>query len=131
MNALTLELTTPAIDETSLFQRARGGDLDACAALLDEIAPDVYGEVLLEVRNAHEAQRVTDDALIAVMKPLHRGEISSVLELRWRVASRARIEAAALSGRREQLTGVRASIRHLFGALAASGLAIYATVLAI
>ncbi len=131
MNARTLELTTPAFEETSLMQRARGGDLEACAALLDEIAPDVYGEVLLEVRDTREAQRITDEALIAVTKPLRRGQIGSMRELRWRVASRARTGAAALSGRREQLTDVRASIRHLFGVLAASGLAVYATVLVI
>lgn len=130
MNARILELTTPAIDEALLMERARSGDLDACAALLDEIAPDVYGEVLLEVRDAREAQRITNDALIAVTKPLRRGEIRSIRELRWRVASRARTEAAAVSGRREQLTDVRAGIRHLFGLLAASGLAVYATVLA-
>ena len=131
MNARTLEQTTPEAGEATLLQRARTGDIAASAALLDEIAPDIYGEVLLEVGDAREAHRIADEALIAAAKPLRRGEISSVRELRWRVASRARIEAAALSRRREQLTGVRAGIRHLFGVLAASGLAVYATVLAI
>ena len=83
------------------------------------------------MRDARVAQRITDEALIAATKRLRRGEIASVRELRWRVASRARSEAAEISVRREQLTDVRANIRHLFGVLAASGLAVYATVLAI
>ena len=131
MNARTLDLITQEVDEASLLERARSGDIGASAALLDEVAPDVYGEVLLEVGDAREAQRITDQALIAAAQAMHRSEIGSVRELRWRVAARARGEAVALSARRQQLISVRAGIRHLFGVLAASGLAVYATILAI
>jgi hypothetical protein len=131
MNAHVIDLTTREADVAQLMQRARAGDTGAAAALLDDIAVDVYDQVLLTVADPRAAQRITDDALIAVTKPLRRGEIGSVRELRWRVASHARTEAAVVADRREQLTGVRTSIRHLFGLLSVSGLAVYATVLAI
>ena len=97
----------------------------------DDIPPDVYTEVLLEVRDAHTARRITEEALIAAERSLRRGEIHTTRELRWRVAARARTEAVALADRRDGLTSARAGIRHLFGELAASGLAVYATILAI
>ena len=68
MNARTLDLITQEVDEASLLERARSGDIGASAALLDEVAPDVYGEVLLEVGDAREAQRITDEALIAAVQ---------------------------------------------------------------
>ena len=131
MNAPILEHRVSNIDEGALFERARSGDLDACAALLDEVAPDVYGEVLLETRDAGTAERVTHAALVAVATPLQTGEIATVRELRWRFSSLARRELAAMTERRQRLTGVRASIRHLFGLVSVSGLAVYATVVAI
>jgi hypothetical protein len=131
MNARTLELTIQPTDEASLFEHARHGDLEACAALLDDIAPDVYGDVLLEVRDAREAQRITDGALIAVAKRLRRGEIANARELRWQLLARAREDGSASAHRQGQIAGVRSGIRHLFGLVAVSGLAVYATVLAL
>ena len=131
MNAPILEHRVSNIDEGFLFERARSGDLDACAALLDEVAPDVYGEVLLETRDAGTAERITHTALVAVATPLSNGEIASVRELRWRFSSLARQELLAMTERRKGLTGVRAGIRHLFGLVSASGLAVYATAVAI
>ena len=131
MNAPLLEHRASNIDQGVLFEQARSGDLDASATLLDEVAPDVYGEVLLETRDAGNAERITHAALVAVATPLYRGEIASVRELRWRFSSLARRELTATTERRHRLTGVRASIRHLFGLVSASGLAVYATVVAI
>jgi hypothetical protein len=131
MNAPLLEYTGSNLDDGLLFQRACSGDIDACAALLDEVAPDIYGESLLETRDAGTAERVTHTALLAVATPLRNGEIASVRELRWRFSSLARRELVAMSERRRGLMGVRASIRHLFGLVSASGLAVYATVVAI
>jgi len=131
MNVRTLDMSTREADVASLLKRARDGDTDAAAALLDDIAPDVYGEVLVEVRDAGAAQRITDSALIAGARHLRRDKIGSFVELRWRVVAQARTEAVALSDRRAGLMSTRAGIRHLFGVLAASGLAAYATVLVI
>ena len=131
MNVLTFDMGTPEADVASLLERARAGDAGSAAALLDDIAPDVYAEVLLEVRDPHTARVITDEALIATARSLRRGEIGSLRELRWRVAARARTQAAGVSERRERLTSMRAGIRHLFGVLAASGLAAYATVLVV
>ena len=131
MNVRTFDLTAREAAVASLLERARGGDTGAAAALLDDIAPDVYAEVLIEVRDTHMARLITDEALIAAARSLRRGEIGSSRELRWRVAARARTEAAALSERRQRLTSTRAGIRHLFGVLTASGLAAYATVLVV
>jgi hypothetical protein len=131
MNLPLLEHKGSNIDEGLLLQRACSGDLDACATLLDEVAPDIYGELLLETRDAGTAERVTYTALLAVAKPLRKGEIVSVRELRWRFSSLARQELLAMTERRKGLTGVRAGIRHLFGLVSASGLAVYATAVAI
>jgi hypothetical protein len=131
MNAPLLRHRDSDIDEGFLFPRACSSDLDACAALLDEVAPDIYGELLLETRDAGTAERVTYSALLAVVKPLRNGEIASARELRWRFSSLARRELVAMTERRRGLTRVRASIRHLFGLVSASGLAVYATVVAI
>ena len=120
MNVLTFDMGTPEADVASLLERARAGDAGSAAALLDDIAPDVYAEVLLEVRDPHTARVITDEALIATARSLRR-----------RVAARARTQAAGVSERRERLTSMRAGIRHLFGVLAASGLAAYATVLVV
>jgi hypothetical protein len=87
--------------------------------------------LLLETRDAGTAERVTYSALVAVVKPLRNGEIASTRELRWRFSSLARTELVAMTERRKGLTGVRASIRHLFGLMSASGLAVYATAVAI
>jgi hypothetical protein len=131
MNAPILEHWVPKIDEGLLFERAQAGDLEACAALLDEVAPDVYGEVLLETRDVGTAEQITRTALVAVAAPLRRGEVASIRELRWRFSSLARREIAAMTERSQRLTGVRASIRHLFGVMSASGLAVYASVVMI
>jgi hypothetical protein len=131
MNAPLIDAEGSNIDEGLLFQRASSGDLDACAALLDEVAPDIYGELLLETRDAGTAERLTYSALLAMAKPLRNGEIANARELRWRFSSLARTELVAMTERRKGLTGVRASIRHLFGLVSASGLAAYATVVAI
>ena len=131
MNAFVLDANSPAVNAPSVFDRARRGDLDACASVLDEVATGLYGEAFLALGDSGTAERITHEAVVAVAKPLSRGEIGSLRELRWRMSARVRRDVSAISDRRERLSGVRAGIRHLFGLTAASGLAVYATVLAI
>jgi DNA-directed RNA polymerase specialized sigma24 family protein len=126
MNAVKSYEPVNARSQESLLARARRGDAEACVALFDEIAPDIYRQVILEVHEPALAERITEESLVAMVGPLTSGQVSSVTGLRWQVASRAMHQASRQSRRGEQMSIVRTAVRHLVSVMAAGSIVIYA-----
>jgi hypothetical protein len=126
MNAVKTYETMNARSQESLLVRARRGDAEACAVLFDEIAPDIYRQVLLEVHEPALAGRITEQSLVSMVGPLTSGEVSSVTGLRWRVASQALHQASRQARREAQMSIVRTAVRHLVSVMAAGSIVVYA-----